>query len=71
MNVYGKEHDVQSHKFSPTITDMQDKSWGAATIFTLFKANIQRWWPLNKVSIVAVTTILLLHVGNGGLNISD
>ena len=44
-------------------------------IFTLFKANIQRWQPAaatsfvvsfvlssNRVNIVAVTTILVLHV---------
>ena len=50
----------------------------AAAIFTLFKANTQRWWPLaatsfvvsfvlafNKVNIVALTTMLVLHVGNG------
>ena len=28
MNVYGEEHDVQSHKFRPTMTDMQDKYSG-------------------------------------------
>ena len=25
MNVYGEEHDAQSHMFSTTIADMQDK----------------------------------------------
>ena len=25
MQVYGEEHDVQSHMLRPTITDMQDK----------------------------------------------
>ena len=36
-----------------------------ATTFNLFKANIQRWRPLalNRVNVVAVTTILVLHVG--------
>ena len=28
MNVYGEEHNVQSHMFRPTITDMQDKYCG-------------------------------------------
>ena len=46
------------------------------TIFTLFKGNIQRWWPavsfvfaLNRVNIVAVSTILVLHVGMVGHHI--
>ena len=39
MTVYGEEHDVQSHKFRPTITDMQDKYCGDCNVFTLFKAN--------------------------------
>ena len=51
----------------------------AATLFTSFKANTQETTKevaaakgrhlcilaLNKVNIVAVTTILVLHVGNG------
>ena len=28
LNIYGEEHDVQSHMFRETITDMQDKYWG-------------------------------------------
>ena len=28
MSVYGKEHDVQSHMFRPTITDMLDEYCG-------------------------------------------
>ena len=28
MKVFGEEHDVQSHMFRPTITDMQDKYCG-------------------------------------------
>ena len=90
MNVYGEEHDVQSHMFRPTITDMQDRFVVTATIFTVFRANIQRCWPLvattsavgravgratsslvsiildlNRVNIVTLTTLLVLHVGNG------
>ena len=28
MNVYDEDHDVQSYKFRPTITDVQDKYFG-------------------------------------------
>ena len=86
----GEEHDVQSHMFRPTITDMQDKycsncddvyliqshytkvaalgrhlkrgdaAFGRATSFV-----VSFVLALNEVSIVAVTAILVLHVGNG------
>ena len=53
------------------------------TTFTLFKPNIQRWRPygrgtsfvvsfvlaLNMVNVVAVTTILVLHVGVIGYHV--
>ena len=57
-----------------TITDMQDKYCGNcySTMFTLFKAFgratsfvVSFVLALNHVNIVAVTTILVLHVGNG------
>ena len=38
-NFYDKEHDVQSHMFRPTITDMQDKYCGNCYDVTVFKAN--------------------------------
>ena len=90
MKVYGEEHDVQSHMFGPTNTDMQDKycgdrydiyhiqirytkvaafghhhkrgvaAFGRATSFVLSFVSAS-----NTVNIVAVTTILVLHVGNG------
>ena len=80
----GEEHDVQSHMFRPTITDMQDKYFGASydlyPIQSQYKGNHKRGGAafgratslvvsyvlaLNKVNIVAVTKILVLHVGNG------
>ena len=78
-NFYGEEHDVQSHMLRPTITDMQDKycgdcydiyhiqsqhtkvaAFGRATSFVVSFVS-----ALNTVNIVAATTILVLHVGNG------
>ena len=79
----GKEHDVQSHMFRPTITDMQDKFCGncydICIIQSPYKGNHKRGGAaegratsfmvsfvsaLNQVNIVAITTILVLHVGN-------
>ena len=82
------EHDVQSHMFRPTITDMQDKYCGNCydiyLIQSQYKGNHKRGGAaegratsfvvaaagrhlcilaLNRVNIVAVTTILVLHVG--------
>ena len=84
------EHDIQSHMFRPTITDIQDKycgdrydiyriqsrytkvaafgrhhkrggaAFGRATSFVVSFVS-----ALNTVNIVAVTTILVLYVGNG------
>ena len=84
----GEEQDVQSHMFSPTFTDMQDKycgdcydmyliqsentkmaafgrqhkrggvAFGGATSFVVAFV-----LALNRVNVVAVTTILVLHVG--------
>ena len=84
------EHDVQSHMFRPTITDMQDKYCGNCYDINLirsqYKGNHKRGGAaegrvtsfvvaaagrhlcilaLNEVNIVAVITILVLHVGNG------
>ena len=84
------EHDVQSHMFRPTITDMQDKYCGKCydiyLIQSQYKGNHKRGGTaegratsfvvaakgrqlcilaLNNVNIVALTTILVLHVGNG------
>ena len=73
------EHDVQSHMFRPTITNMQDKYCGNCydiyLIQSQYKGNHKRGdaaegrhfcrLALKKVNIVAVTTILVLHVGNG------
>ena len=72
------EHDIQSHMFRPTITDIQDKYCGdrydiyriqsrytkvAAGRATSFVVSFVS--ALNTVNIVAVTTILVLYVGNG------
>ena len=90
MTVYGEKHDVQSHIFRPTITDMQDKYCGDCydiyPIQSQYKGNHKRGraaegrvtsfvvaaagrhlciLALNRVDIVAVTTILVLRVGNG------
>ena len=46
------EHDVQSHMFRPAIVVAAE----GRHLCIL---------ALNKVNIVAVTTILVLHVGNG------
>ena len=73
------EHDIQSHMFRPTITDIQDKycgdrydiyriqspytkvaAFGRATSFVFSFVS-----ALNRVNIVAATTILVFHVGNG------
>ena len=88
MNVYGEEHDVQSHMFRRTITHMQDKycdnccdihltqsqykgnhkrggaAEGRATSFVV-AANGRHLCilALNAMNTVAVTTILVLHVG--------
>ena len=84
------EHDIQSHMFRPTITDIQDKYCGDRydiyRIQSRYKGNHKRGGAaegratsfvvaaegrhlcisaLNTVNIVAVTTILVLHVGNG------
>ena len=84
------EHNVQSHMFRPTITDMQDKHCGDCydiyPVQSPYKGNHKRGGAaegrvtsfvvaaegrhlctsaLNKVSIAAVTTILVLHVRNG------
>ena len=84
------EHDVQSHMFRSTITDMQDKYCGKCydiyLIQSHYKGNHKRdgadegrvtpfvvaaasrhlcIWALNMVNLVAVTTILVLHLGNG------
>ena len=89
MNV-SDEHDVQSHMFRPTITDMQDKSRGHCYDIHpsqgQYKGNHKRGGAaegrvtsfvvaaasrhlcilaLNKANTVAVTTRLVLHVGNG------
>ena len=75
MNV-SDEHDVQSHMFRPTITDMQDKYCGNCYdiyhIQSQYKGNHKRGGAAegiilawNKVKIAAVTTTLVLHVGNG------
>ena len=73
----GEEHDVQSHTFRPTITDMQDKYCGDCYDIYLIQSQytevarpatsfvVPFVLALNKVNIVAVTTILVLHVGNG------
>ena len=72
------EHDVQSHMFRPTITDMQDKYCGNCYDTYLIQGQYTKMaacgratsfvvsfvLALNKVNIVAVTTILVLHVGN-------
>ena len=42
----------------PTLADMQTSIVVTGTMFDFFKA-------LNKVNIVAVIIILVLHVGNG------
>ena len=93
----GLEHDVQSHMFRQTITDMQDKYCGDCYDFYLiqsqYKGNHKRGGAaegsatsfvvaakgrhfcilaLNKVIIVAVTTILVLNVGTcRKMNFSD
>ena len=61
--------------FRPTITDMQDKYCGDCYDIYLMqsqykenhKKNVARLCllALNRVNIVAVTTMLVLHVGNG------
>ena len=70
---------MSNHMLRPTITDMQDKycgdfcdiyviqshytkvaAFGRATCFV-----VSFVLALNKVNIVAVTTVLVLHVGNG------
>ena len=80
----GEEHDVRSHMFRPTITDMQDQYCGTRyhiyLIHSYYKGHHKRGGAaegratsfvvsfvlgLNKVNIVAVITILVLHVGNG------
>ena len=50
---------MMSHMFRPTITDMQDKYCGDC--YDIYPIQSQ----YTKVNIVAVTTILVLHVGNG------
>ena len=85
MNV-SDEHDVHSHMFRPTITDMQDKYCGNCfdiyLIQSQYKGKHKRGGrvtsfvvaaagrnlcilALNKVNIEAVTTVLVVHVGNG------
>ena len=89
MSVYSEEHDVQSHMFRQTITDMQDKYCGNCYDIYLIQSQYTKVaafgrhhkrggaafgratsfevsfvLALNKVNIVAVTTILVLHVGN-------
>ena len=39
MKVYGEEHDVQSHMFRLTITDMQDKFCGDC-----YNIHHKLWW---------------------------
>ena len=88
MKVYGEDHDVQSHMFRPTITDMQDKYCGDChdihliqsqhTTVAAFGRHHKRGesafgratsfvvsfvLALNRMNIVAVTTLLVLHVG--------
>ena len=75
MNV-SDEHDDQSLMFRPTITDMQDKYCGNCydiyPIQSQYKGGghhnrsvVSFVLALNEVNIVAVTAILVLHVGNG------
>ena len=81
MIVYGEEHDGQSHILKRTFTDMQHKFCGDSYDIHLIQrqhAKVAAFGrhhkrggaaffvlALNKVGIVAVTTILVLHVGNG------
>ena len=68
------KHDVQSSMFRPTITDMQGKHCGDCydiylilnhyTKVVAFGRHL-RILALDRVNIKAVTTILVLHVGNG------
>ena len=58
--------------FRPTITDMHDKYCDNCYDITLFKAlgratffSVSFALALNRENIVAITTILALHVGNG------
>ena len=69
-DLYGEEHDVQSHMLRPTITDIQNKYCGTCYDIYLIqsqytKVTVSFVLALNKVNIIAVTTILVLHVGNG------
>ena len=61
--------------FRPTITDMQDKYCGNCYDIYLIQSQYTKVaatsvvvsfvLALNRVNIVAVTTILVFHVGNG------
>ena len=87
LKVYVEEHDVQSHMFRPTITDMQGRCCGNCydvyLIQSQYKGNHKRdgaaegrvtsfvvaaaarhlcKLALNRVNIVEVNTILVLHV---------
>ena len=75
----GKKHDVLSHMFTPTTTDMQDKYCGNCYDIYLIQSQYTRVaafgrvtsfavsfvLALNKVNIVVVTTTTGLHVGDG------
>ena len=47
MNVYGEEHDVQSHMFRPPVPTCKTSIVVTATIFTVFKVDTKettkRW----------------------------
>ena len=60
QNAYDTEHDVQPQSFRPTITDVHDKYCGDCDDIYLTQSQY------TKVNLVAVTTILVLHVGDGG-----
>ena len=72
----GEEHDVQSHMFRPTITDMQNKYCGNCYDIYLIQSQYTKVAAFDcrhkrcgaaesKVNIAAATTILVLHVGDG------
>ena len=77
MNVYGEEHDVQSHTFRPTMTDMQDKYCCDCYEKYFIKSQYTKVPAVGRatsfvvsfvlgfdgVNIVAVNAILVLHVG--------
>ena len=70
---------MSRHMFRPTITDMQDKHCGDCYDFYPIQSQYTKVAAFgratsfvvsfvlasNKVIIVAITTILVLHVGNG------